>query len=190
MSHFKFSNVIYSRGEIDDLLQKAKNGDTVAFTSLYNHYFTPVYRYVFARINNKEETDDIVQHAFLAWYTHMPRFTLEHTPLQFLFVVARRKIIDIQHKEAHHTHLEEEVWENIADNETDVEEEIDVNLDISYIQTLVKDLSEKEQDIINLFFFGEQSIAEIAKILSLQESNVRQIKKRALDKLIKKIKAR
>ncbi len=188
MSHFKFSNVIYSRGEIDALLQKARKGDTTAFTSLYHHYFNPVYRYVFSRVNNKEEADDIVQHAFLAWHTHMPRFTLEHTPLQFLFVVARRKIIDTQKKEDRYTHIGEEDWENISDDDNEnKEEQLDETIEIDHLKKLIRTLSEREQDIINLFFFGEQSTIEIAKILSLEESNVRQIKKRALDTIIQKV---
>lgn len=43
------------------LMQLAKRGDRKAFARIYQLYFTPIFRYIYYRIRDKEETEDLVQ---------------------------------------------------------------------------------------------------------------------------------
>ena len=58
MSHLNKNTVIYNVEEIKSLVKEAKDGNHASFTKLYNAFFTPVYRYVFSRIHDK----DVIQY--------------------------------------------------------------------------------------------------------------------------------
>lgn len=184
MSHSEKTRVIYSREEIETLVRAAKQGDHKAFEKLYVEFLTPVYRYVFVRTNNKEASEDIVQTVFLKWYEALPKYELETSPLQYLFVIARRTLIDASRKKDSQSpvSLDEDTYDTLSDD-TDFVEDLDTHMTTEEIMRHVETLSPREQEIIHLYFFAERTTQEIAALLELEEAHVRQIKKRALDRL-------
>ena len=58
---------------------------------------------------------------------------------------------------------------------------------IETIKSILKTLSKKEQLIIQLYYFEEFSLKEIAEILDISESRVSQIHKKIIEKLRKKL---
>ncbi len=178
MSHLNQNPVIYSVEEIKQLVQKAKSGDHASFTKLYNAFFTPVYRYVFSRIHDKDTSDDIVQTVFIRWYNALPSYELKVSPLQYLFVIARRLLIDEYGKIQ--TISFDEDFDEIIDETHSIEEELDIKITTEHILSQFKNLSETHQEVLRLHFFGELTTEEIARILEKKEPAIRQIKHRAL----------
>jgi RNA polymerase sigma-70 factor (ECF subfamily) len=186
MSHFNKNNVIVSAEEVIALVKKAKAGDQVAWHTLYDLYFTPLYRYVFIRLGDTHKTEDVVQTVFLRWFASIDTFTVYDSPLQYLFVIARRVMIDEFRKEKRDTSLSlDEAMESgteVADAH-DVVYELDKEISKEILLETIKLLGHLEQEVLTLSFFGEQSTKEIAQILGQEEANVRQIKSRALRRL-------
>jgi RNA polymerase sigma factor for flagellar operon FliA len=58
---------------------------------------------------------------------------------------------------------------------------------IDIIKKILKELSEKEQLIIQLYYFEELSIKEISKILNVSESRISQIHSKAIKKIREKL---
>jgi RNA polymerase sigma-70 factor (ECF subfamily) len=56
------------------LMQLAKSGDTEAFSRLYELYFIPVFRYIYFRVKDKEEANDLTQIVFLKVFSSLPNF--------------------------------------------------------------------------------------------------------------------
>ena len=181
MSHTNENEVIKSVGDIKILVEKAKKGDHASFAALYNIYLTPLYRYVFSRTKDKDKSDDIVQKVFLKWYESLPRYELRHSPLQYLFVIARNEIID----EGSRKETVPLPDEDIFSDEKSLEEEIDVHLTVERIIEELGNLPYVDQEIINLHFFAELSTKEMSEILGKKEDNIRQMKVRALARLKK-----
>ena len=73
---------------------------------------------------------------------------------------------------------------NYFDN---VEKKVEEEELIEIIQKILKDLSEKEQLIIQLYYFEELSLKEISEILGVTESRVSQIHKKVIKKIREKL---
>jgi RNA polymerase sigma factor for flagellar operon FliA len=73
---------------------------------------------------------------------------------------------------------------NYFDN---VEKKVEEEELIEVIQKILKDLSEKEQLIIQLYYFEELSLKEISEILGVTESRVSQIHKKVIKKIREKL---
>ena len=56
------------------LMELAKKGDTGAFGRLYELYFTPVYRYIYFRVRDRREAEDLIQIVFLKAYKSVSSF--------------------------------------------------------------------------------------------------------------------
>src|SRR3990167_9724255 len=83
------------RDDLHALVERVKNGDSVAFDELYIHVFTPIYRYVYFRVKRKEDAEDIAQTVFLRSYQSLPRFEDKGvSPLAYFYSIARNPEID------------------------------------------------------------------------------------------------
>ena len=69
----------------------------------------------------------------------------------------------------------------------DVSKKIEEEELIESIKSILKTLNEKEQLVIQLYYFEELSLKEIAEILEISESRVSQIHKKIIEKLRKKL---
>jgi len=84
-----------TNAELLTLVRQAKEGDTKAFSKIYDHYFTPVYRYTAMRVP-QESAEDLVADVFVkVWeklYTYKER---KKVPFgAWLFRIARNEVID------------------------------------------------------------------------------------------------
>lgn len=179
--------VIYSAGEVQDLIDKAKAGDKHAFGLIYKSFLTPLYRYVLSRCNDVTLTDDICQTTFLRFYEALPRYSPTKSPLAYLFTIARNLLIN-EHQKMKPEYVDQETL-SMFDDPSNFVEEIDTTIEYDRIKALINELSSNEQDVIHLFYHSELEFKEIALIMDQREDWVRQTKHRALKKLQSKVKS-
>ncbi len=171
-----------SKDTLDEIIRRAKEGDSKAFDMLYSTYFTPLYRYVFIRLKTREDAEDVVQDTFLKAYQALPRY--EHTRdsmLPYLFTIARNLLINHTKKKRPDTMAGEDIERHAGDEKTsamaegrELREEL---------LTAMEVLSDTEREVIELKFFGEQTYAEIAEVLDKREDAIRQHVARAMKKM-------
>lgn len=168
------------------LIELAKLGEKEAFAILYELYFTPVFRYVYFRTNDRALAEDLVQDIFIKVYKSLDRFEIRDTaPLAYFFTVARNTIID-------HTRKKKEILfegsmsdEHLAthDEHSDTENRLTAESAYKKVQEVMEMLTEDQREVITLKFIGEQSTKEIAISLGKTEEAVRQLQSRALREL-------
>jgi len=179
--------------EIDakELMRLAKDGDSEAFGLLYKKYFVPVFRYVYLRLKNKEEAEDLAQTVFLRVYKSLPRFQDQgKEPLAYFFTIARNAIIDYWRKKKD--------WKLDDDEEAD-KKEVNVNNNeaerisdrcdnAELVRQALSELDDTRREVIVLRFMEGFSNKEIAELIGKSEEAVRQIQCRALKFLRDKFK--
>lgn len=173
---------------IKTLVLQAKNGDSLAFDSLYNIYYQPLYRFVLYKTSDKELTLDICQDTFLAWYKSLETYVLDIKIENYLFFIAKRLIINNSKKKfaVELTEDLEESWSN--NNQTlSLEEEIDISINFKEIEKSFEILNETEKDVISLKYISDRTNSEIAEIIGKNEVNIRQIEHRAIKKIKTKL---
>ncbi len=83
-------------GDIAGLIRRAKSYDKAAFADLYRFTVRPVYRYLAARVNGVEETEELTQEVFMAALNGIQGLRAEDEAglLGWLYQIARNKLAD------------------------------------------------------------------------------------------------
>jgi RNA polymerase sigma-70 factor (ECF subfamily) len=163
------------------LIESAKAGDSEAFGTLYQLYYTPVYRYIYLRTKSKTQAEDITQTVFLKVYKTLGRWeATESSPLAYFFTVARNSIIDHWRKESHGTVYDDEVVRDFDGQEGSAVDDFEKRETEEIVHSALGILTEDQQEVMRLKFISDLSTAEIARMLDKSEEAVRQLQSRAL----------
>lgn len=167
---------------MENLIDLAKQGNQEAFSTFYKEYVTPVYRYVYFRVRNQADAEDITQDVFVKTYQHLDRYSYNGTtPLAYLITIARNTLTDHWRKKKT-SHLNEDWAMSIADTEN-LEATTSIKYDAHHVQKKLKLLPEDQQDVIIMKFMNDLSNKEISQALEKTETSVRQLQSRGLKSL-------
>lgn len=166
------------------LFEQASQDNEVAFEEFYTTYFVPLYKYVFMRIQDKEEAKDIVQLVFTRLYEK--RDTLDKERVHALmYASAKNAIIDHWRKKKpiYVGEDEDEVLENEASEEKDPQAHAITEENKRIVKVALKVLSDLQQEVILLKYAQGLSSKEVATIVGKSEEAVRQLQCRGLKQL-------
>src|SRR5512134_1650231 len=77
------------------LVDLAKSGDPEAFATLYDAYVERVSRYVYFRVTDDCDMEDLVSQVFLRAWEHLDRYKIGGSPfIAWLYTIARNLVID------------------------------------------------------------------------------------------------
>ncbi|MFZ1075578.1 MAG: RNA polymerase sigma factor [Minisyncoccia bacterium] len=170
---------------IEEIIGRARLGDAEAFAALYTAYFTPLYRYIYFRVTDKSDVDDLTQEAFLKAYVSFPRYTHSGgSPLAYLYTIARHGVIDYYRKRKMPV-ADEGVLEGIRDDADTAEEAAIQRDENDMLRRCIAKLPQEQQDTVVLRFIEGFSTREIAVMLKKNETAVRQLQSRGLRALRK-----
>lgn len=132
--------------------------------TLYEQYYTMVYRLSLLLLKNTQDAEDAVQTIFLKVMEKQPVFTDEQHTRAWLLTVTRNYCRDVQRSfwNKKRTHLEQLPEQAVTP--FDKQE----SLLFEIFQTLPK----KQREVVYLYYFEDYSIKEIAKLLERNESTV------------------
>lgn len=166
------------------LMQLAKAGDNDAFGVLYELYYTPVFRYIYGHVRNKDCADDLSQVVFLKIYKSIGNIKFSKgNPIKYFFRVAKNTIIDFWRKKKDFQLDDDEIIYQIPDDRDGMEDIVCKKDFAKNIRAVVCKLSDSYQEVLVLKFFNEWSVSEIADYLKISEAAVCQRQCRALKML-------
>ncbi len=83
-----------------DVVSRAIKGEGEAFTQLYEKYFDGIYRYIYLRVRNQTETEDLTQEVFVKALKAISSYQQRNLPFApWLFRIAHNQVIDYFRKE-------------------------------------------------------------------------------------------
>jgi len=171
------------------LYARLKNRDKQAFIKAYEEYLEPIYRFVFFKVNSKEEAEDLTSSVFLkAWDYIQDNNLKDHKTLKsFLYKVARNAVIDHYRKASRlqNISLHDEAARHIEDHGQDIGRKLALASDFQEIQDKLMELKDEYREIIILKYVNELSTKEIAEVLDKSRGNIRVLSYRALEALRK-----
>lgn len=167
---------------IKNLVSRSQDGDKEAFGKLYDKYLKPIFRYVYFKVGNREDAEDLTEQVFLKAWQHIDKYNSKKSFFSsWLYIIAKNQIID--HYRQNKKNIELDDWLK----ETHVAPESLNNIEQELLQRKllekIKRLPEKQQQIIILKFFEDLSNKEIAQIINKKEGAVRILQYRALKNL-------
>ena len=161
--------------------------DDEAFDELYEHFFPKIYNLIYARVKNAATADDIVSDVFIKMVEHLAEFDSSKASFAtWLSRIATRTLTDYYRWQSHRQNVE---WDDVFSPSVDEKERPEGQLLVkegkSELLMALGKLSEREQRIIELKFWGEMSNKEIAETLDVSAANVGVILFRAMGSLRK-----
>ncbi len=157
------------------------------FTSLYEEYFIPIFRYIYARILNKEEAEDMAQGVFMRVYRNFETLKTGKTRSLAYFIVAAKNALTDKYRKVNHEYLvtEEnlEFFNNIPDQNKFAIDLLKQSDNKEMIDMTLKILPENQREILILKFYKDLSNKEISIILDKKEVSIRKMQSRALKTL-------
>lgn len=161
--------------------------DTEAFGALYDRYIESIYRFVFFKVSNREEAEDLTSEVFLkAWnlLSNNPDKEIK-TFRGLLYRIARNCIIDFYRSRAVRQEAALQETEEMG-AEDGTYEALLVAEDVERVLAALKKMKREYHDVILLRYVEDMSVAEIADALEKNRTNVRVTLHRAL-KVLKTI---
>src|SRR5258708_24908356 len=171
------------REEDAQLARRAGNGEAEAFGVLYDRYVDAVYRYVFYRVRNDAEAEDLTSDVFMKALRAIPRYEPRQAFLAWLYRIARNAVIDHVRRGGRQVSFEDALRHPEVHNAIDPDLEVLAGSDKATLRTALGQLTPLQQEVIVLRFLEGYSTDEIARLIGKREGTVRGIQFRALGAL-------
>lgn len=161
--------------------------DEGAFEELYEYFFPRVYNFIYARLKNAADADDVTSITFMKMNENLEHYDPSKASFStWLFRIAVNAIVDHTRKINRNQETEwDEFFDPAAPTQIEPETQILVKENNRELLKALDTLNDRERRIIELKFFAELDTKTIAEILSMSESNVRVTLHRTLAKLKK-----
>ena len=78
----------HNRARDRELVDRVLSGDPLAFSQIYDDYFTRVYAFVLKRVGDPAEAEDLAQETFVQLYRSLPSFEGRSSLLTWTFGIA------------------------------------------------------------------------------------------------------
>jgi RNA polymerase sigma-70 factor, ECF subfamily len=164
------------------LLKLATQGDKRAFGVLYERYLGEIYRYVYYRVGDQREAEDITASTFSRTWEVLPRIAEAEVSIRsirhWLYGVARNLVTDF-----YRTRETVALPEDFHRDQDLVEGEIEKRFQARQLTEAILQLRPDYQQIIILRFVNQLSHRETAEIMALSDGQSRIMQYRALRKL-------
>ena len=166
---------------IDQLVSKAKSGDSSAFGKIYDQLVDKIYRFILFKVSDRSTAEDLTQNVFLKALQNLKNFDQTGSFLAWIYTIARNQVID------HYRLSKQKVSLDSVKEFLAAEPELDLETKEAYEELLLNlnKLSKDEQEVISLNCVEGYSFEEIGEIFGKSAGSLRILKYRSLIKLKK-----
>lgn len=155
-----------------DLLARIAKRDSAALRALYVSHNVRVYRFVLSLARNQTLAEDVVSETFLKVWQKAASYEGQAKVTTWLLTIARNEAISVLRKKTE-APFDENAAAEIED-EGDTQETATAKKDKGAVmRTCIGKLSPAHREIIDLVYYQDRSVAEIAEILDIPENTVK-----------------
>jgi RNA polymerase sigma-70 factor (ECF subfamily) len=172
------------RNQLNEKCDNETKSMEAAIADLFEEYYDKVVRYIYIRISDQPEAEDLAGEVFLKALKSMGSYRGSAEQLRFwIFKIARNIVID------HYRKMSKRKTVNLDDVEipdgSNVEEMVERRLQIGDLTKAMTQLTDAQREVIGLRFFAGLSSSETAQILGKSSGAVREMQCDAIQRLRK-----
>ncbi|MEP7004213.1 MAG: RNA polymerase sigma factor [Chloroflexota bacterium] len=181
-SHLDASVNSAEREEDAVLAGRASSGESEAFGILYDRYVDQVYRYVFYRVRNEAEAEDVTSDVFMRALRAIPKYEPRQAFLAWLYRIARNAVIDRSRRQKARTQVsfEDALAHPMGDQTIDPNASLLAGSDATAVRKAMQQLTPLQQEILVLRYVEGYDTKTISKLVNKRDGTVRGIEFRAL----------
>jgi len=171
------------------LIGRIANGDRLAMQVLFARHHVRVFRFVLRLVREEATAEDLISEVFLDVWRQAGRFEGRSAVSTWLLAIARFKALSALRRKP-----EQELDEETAEAIEDTSDTPDVTLAKKETGEVIKQcltlLTAEHREIIDLVYYHEKSVDEVAEIVGIPEATVKTRMFYARKKLAELLKAR
>ncbi len=155
-----------------DLLARIVRHDSAALRALYITHNVHLYRFVMRLARNETLAEDVVSETFLKVWQKAAGFKGQSRVSTWLLTIARNEAISVLRRKTDAPFDEEAAAEQ--EDESDLQDIATAKKDKGAVMKACIDrLTPAHREIIDLVYYQDRSIAEVAEILDIPENTVK-----------------
>lgn len=165
--------IITARATSDEmLLENIAGGDRLAMHTLYARHNVRVYRFVLRMLRDTSAAEDLVSQVFLDVWRTASQFEGRSQVSTWLLSIARFKALTALRQRKYEDIDQDDVME-IADHADTPEASLDRSRTSAILRACVAKLSPAHREIVNLVYYHEKSVEEVASMIGIPASTVK-----------------
>jgi RNA polymerase sigma-70 factor, ECF subfamily len=154
------------------LITRIAAGDRLAMQVLYARHHVRVYRFVLRLVGNTTTAEDLISEVFLDVWRQAAKFEARSAASTWLMAIARFKALSMLRRKPEEE-LDEETAEAIEDPADDPETTVQKKDKGEILRKCLSALSSDHREIIDLVYYHEKSVEEVAEMVGIPEATVK-----------------
>ena len=165
------------------LMQKVKFGDVDKLALLYERYKRQLFAYFYRIIEDKEQSEDLVQTVFYRILKYRKQYRGIGKFTTWLFGIAHNLVADTFRKKQKIPVAKDNLELKHSENQNDASVLLEKNEQIQLIRLALRKLNFEKREVLILSKYHGLKYREIAEILKINENSVKQRVFRAIEEL-------
>ena len=163
-----------------ELVRRVKK-DPTTFSLIYERYITKIYNYVYYRVGNHHDAEDLTSRVFYRALTHIRDYTDRGVPFSaWLYRIAHNLVANWHRDHARRQNLALDEVTLIGDAYEMPEAMAETQEERRWLMTAIRHLPEERQELLILKFVEQLSNAEVGHIMGRTEGAVKSLYHRTL----------
>src|SRR5262245_11837438 len=141
--------------------------------TLFARYRTYVYRWLLRFVSNETLAEDLLSEVFLDVWRQAARFQRRSSVSTWLLAIARHKALSARRRRTEAAALDEKIEDTIADSANDPDAALQDKDRGERVRRALMRVSMEHGKVIDLVYYHEKSIDEVAHILGVLPATVK-----------------
>jgi len=154
------------------LIGRIARGDRLAMQVLFARHHVRIYRFVLRLLHDEMAAEDVIGEVFLDVWRQANRFENRSAVSTWLIAIARFKALSMLRKRRDEA-LDEQTAESIEEPSDDPERAVTKQDKGEKLRKCLASLSREHREIIDLVYYHEKSVEEVAQIVGIPENTVK-----------------
>jgi RNA polymerase sigma-70 factor (ECF subfamily) len=154
------------------LVERIAAGDKLAMQVLFARHHVRVYRFVVRIVKSQTIAEDLISEVFLDVWRQAACFKGDSAVSTWLLAIARFKALSKLRRRTD-DQLDDDAAATIADDSDGPEATVQKKVNGEILQRMLTELSPEHRMIIDLVYYHEKSIEEVAEIVGIPENTVK-----------------
>jgi RNA polymerase sigma-70 factor (ECF subfamily) len=154
------------------LVNRIAAGDKLAMQALFARHRTPLYRWLLRLVGNETVAEDLLSEVFLDVWRQAGRFEGRSSVATWLMSIARFKALSARRRRTE-AELDEKIETTVADTASDPEAALQEKNRGELLRQALTRLSPEHREVIDLVYYHEKSVDEVAEILAVPPATVK-----------------
>jgi RNA polymerase sigma-70 factor (ECF subfamily) len=155
------------------LIARIATGDRLAMQVLFGRHQLQVYRFVLRLVRNEAMAEDLISEVFLDVWRQAGRFEGRSQVTTWLLSIARFKALSALRRKRPEAELDDEKAAAVEDTSDDPAVTLQKKDKSALLRQCLEALSVEHREIIDLVYYHEQSVEEVARILDIPQGTVK-----------------